>query len=81
MRKFKIFKKLGLIIFILAFALLSSSGQAAYAEKIGSTSQIELMEYVYDVNNRLVEIRLSGVTIATLTYDNNGNLLHIQIIS
>ena len=45
MRKFKIFKKLGLIIFILAFALLSSSGQAAYAEKIGSTSQIELMEY------------------------------------
>ena len=74
-------KRLGLIVCIITAIFLSNSRQVAFAEKIGTVGQVELMEYVYDANNRLVEIKLSGVTIAILTYDNNGNLLNIQIVS
>ncbi len=74
-------KKLGLLALIFSLIFISNPRQIVTAQKIGSTSQIELMEYVYDANNRLVEIKKAGVTIALLTYDKNGNLLSIQIVS
>jgi YD repeat-containing protein len=74
-------KKLGLLAFIISLVFICNPRQIAQAKPIGNTGQVELMEYVYDANNRLVEIKKAGVTIATLTYDKNGNLVNIQIVS
>lgn len=74
-------KKLGLLIFIISLAFLSNPAQTTFAQKIGTTAQVELMEYIYDSNSRLVEIKKAGVTLALLTYDKNGNLIKIKIVS
>ncbi|BCJ92670.1 hypothetical protein acsn021_02390 [Anaerocolumna cellulosilytica] len=74
-------KRLGLFTIAISLVFLCNPRQITLAEKVGKTGQVELMEYVYDTNNRLVEIKKAGVTIAVLNYDSNGNLLGIQIIS
>lgn len=74
-------KKLGLLALIFSLVFISNPNHVVKAQNIGTTSQALLMEYVYDSNNRLVEIKKAGVTIAFLTYDKNGNLLRIQIVS
>ncbi|MDF2802773.1 MAG: hypothetical protein K0S61_2676 [Anaerocolumna sp.] len=75
------FKKLGLLALIFSLVFISNPSHAVKAQNIVTTNQSTLMEYVYDSNNRLVEIKKAGVTIAFLTYDKNGNLLRIQIVS
>ncbi len=75
MKRNRIFAVLFLIMYI------GIPVSAVSAKQIDSSvAQVSVIEYVYDGNNRLVGIKKAGVTIATLTYDKNGNLLKIQVI-
>lgn len=75
------FKKLGLLALIFSLVFISNPSHVVKAQNIvTTTNQSTSIEYVYDSNNRLVEIKKAGATIALLTYDKNGNLLRIQIV-
>ncbi len=38
-------------------------------------------DYIYDANNRLKEIKVNNVTKVRFSYDNNGNLISVQIVN
>ncbi|MBE5965716.1 MAG: hypothetical protein E7255_01880 [Lachnospiraceae bacterium] len=43
-------------------------------------SENDQFTYIYDQNNRLIEIKKSSRSVATLHYDKNGNLIFIQLV-
>lgn len=58
----------------------STSGSSTNIVECYTPLNIPDVEYVYDVNGRLVEIKCSGISKAKFIYDKNGNLLSINLI-
>lgn len=73
-------KKLVIVVSVFALLILSDAGRSKVVSGVSNSGQTSPVEYAYDGNNRLTEVKKEGATIAVLSYDNNGNLIRIRVV-
>jgi subtilisin family serine protease/N-acetylneuraminic acid mutarotase len=59
---------------------IAGFSNSIYWNSVHCFKPIDSAEYVYDINNRLIEIKRAGVVIIKLKYDKNGNLINVNYL-